>query len=75
LRMANALKAADYDFHFSFGSGSHNSAQGAAELPEELIWLWRDYDPSKAAQIFEQDPAEKLKPPFRFVLVDRDTDK
>ncbi len=32
LRMANALKAKEYDFHFSFGKGTHNSAHGAAEL-------------------------------------------
>ena len=41
LRMANALKLADYDFHFSFGKGMHSGAQGAAEFPAEMIWLWR----------------------------------
>ncbi len=29
LRMANALKQGKYDFHLSFGKGSHNSAHGA----------------------------------------------
>jgi len=75
LRMANALKMTGYDFHFSFGEGTHNSAQGAVELPEELIWLWRGYDPGRTQQLFEQDPDEHAKPPFRFTLVDRDTDK
>jgi enterochelin esterase-like enzyme len=74
LRMANALKLAGYDFHLSFGEGTHNSAQGAVELPEELTWLWAAYDPAKTAQQFEQDPDEKAKPPFRFTLVDRDID-
>jgi enterochelin esterase family protein len=75
LRMANALKLAGYDFHFSFGEGTHNGAQGAVELPEELIWLWRDYDPAKKEQAYQQDADEQAKPPFRFTLVDRDTDK
>jgi enterochelin esterase-like enzyme len=75
LRMANALKVAGYDFHLSFGEGTHNGAQGAVELPEELIWLWRDYDPAQTEQNYEQDSAERSKPPFRFTLVDRDTDK
>lgn len=74
-RMANALKLTGYDFHFSFGEGSHSGAQGAVELPEELVWLWRDYDPAKKEQIYEQDTDERAKPPFRFTLVDRDTDK
>ena len=49
IRMANALKMKGYDFHFSFGKGTHNSGQGAAEFPEEMIWLWRDYDPNKTS--------------------------
>jgi enterochelin esterase family protein len=75
LRMANALKVAGYDFHFSFGEGTHNGAQGAVELPEELTWLWRDYDPTKIQQDYEQEPGERAKPTFRFTLVDRDADK
>jgi enterochelin esterase family protein len=75
LRMANALKLTGYDFHYSFGEGTHNTAQGAVELPEELVWLWRDYDPAKVQQSFEQDAEERAKPPFRFRLVDRDTDR
>ncbi len=75
LRMANALKFAGYDFHYSFGEGSHSGAQGAVELPEELEWLWRGYEPAKKEQVYEQDADERAKPPFRFTLVDRDTDK
>ena len=74
LRMANALKFKEYDFHFGFGKGAHNAAQGAAELPASMIWLWRDYDPAKGAQTFEMDPAEKSKPPFRVAVVNRDAE-
>jgi enterochelin esterase-like enzyme len=72
LRMANALKAQSYDFHFSFGKGTHNSAHGAAEFPAEMIWLWRDYDPSKTSQTYEIDPAERSKPVFRVTVTNRD---
>ena len=72
IRMANALKLKDYDFHFSFGKGTHNSAQGAAEFPEEMIWLWRDYDSSKTNQVYEIDPTEKSKPPFRITITNRE---
>jgi enterochelin esterase-like enzyme len=74
LRMANALKLKGYDFHFSFGKGTHNSGQGAAEFPEEMIWLWRDYDPGQSAQTFEMEPSEKAKPLFRVSLISRDTE-
>jgi enterochelin esterase-like enzyme len=74
LALANALKLQNYDFHFSRGKGTHNSAQGAAEFPEEMIWLWRDYDPAKTEQIFEIDPAEKAKPLFRVTVTNRDAD-
>jgi len=59
LRLATALKFKEYDFHLSFGEGTHNTAHGAAEFPEEMIWLWRDYDSAKTAQNYEMDPAEK----------------
>jgi enterochelin esterase family protein len=68
IRMANALKMTNYDFHFSFGTGSHHPGQGAVEFPEEMIWLWRDYDPNKTEQTFEIDPDEKDKPLFRVSL-------
>ena len=74
IRVANALKLKDYDFHFSFGKGTHNSGQGAAEFPAEMIWLWRDYDPSKTEQAFEMEPAEKAKPVFRVAITNRDSE-
>ena len=74
IRMANALKMTNYDFHFSFGMGSHHPGQGAVEFPEEMIWLWRDYDPNKTEQTFEIDPAEKDKPLFRVSLSNRKAD-
>ncbi len=64
VRLANALKMKGYDFHFSFGKGTHNSGQGAAEFPEEMVWLWRDYDASKTSYTYEMEPAEKFKPLF-----------
>lgn len=69
--MANALKFKGYDYHFSFGVGEHNDAQGAAELPESLTWLWRDYDPAKTSQEFGQDPGEKDQPAWRVVQLNR----
>jgi enterochelin esterase family protein len=74
LRMANALKMKGYDFHFSFGKGTHNPGHGAAEFPEEMIWLWRDYDPSKTGQTFTMEPSEAAKPVFRIQVVNRDSD-
>ena len=74
LRIANALKMKGYDFHFSFGNGSHNPGQGAAELPEEMVWLWRDYDPNKTEQTFTMEPSETAKPVFRVKVVNRDSD-
>jgi enterochelin esterase-like enzyme len=71
IRMANALKLKDYDFHFSFGKGTHNPGHGAAEFPDEMIWLWRDYDPAKTAQTYQIDPAEKSKPLFRVSVTNR----
>ena len=74
IRMANALKLTGYDFHFSFSKGTHNSGHGAAEFPEEMIWLWRDYDPAKTEQTYEMDAAEKAKPLFRVAIVNRDAE-
>ena len=74
IRMANSLKTKDYDFHFSFGKGTHNPGHGAAQFPEEMIWLWRDYDPAKTEQHFMPDPAEKNKPYFRVTITSRDAD-
>ena len=74
LRMANALKQKGYDFHFSFGKGTHNPGHGSAQFPEEMIWLWRDYDPGKTEQAYEIEPSEKSKPVFRVTVTNRDTD-
>ncbi|MGB2625259.1 MAG: alpha/beta hydrolase-fold protein [Candidatus Acidiferrum sp.] len=74
IRMANALKMTNYDFHFSFGSGSHHPGQGSVEFPEEMIWLWRDYDPKKSAETFQMDPGETDKPLFRVAVSNRKTD-
>ena len=71
-QMANSLKFKGYDFHFSFGTGTHNHAQNNSEMPEVLTWLWRDYDPAKTQQTFEQDAAEKAKPFFRVKVYNRD---
>jgi enterochelin esterase family protein len=73
VRLANALKLKDYDFHFSFGKGTHNPGQGAAEFPEEMIWLWRDYDANQTAQTYVMEPAEKAKPVFRVAITGRDS--
>lgn len=72
IRLANALKMKGYDFHFNFGKGTHNSGQGAAEFPEEMVWLWRDYDASKTSYTYEMEPAEKSKPLFRVSLTNRE---
>jgi enterochelin esterase-like enzyme len=72
IRMANALKLKGYDFHFSFGKGTHNSAHGASELPAEMTWLWRGYDPSKTSETYEMEPEEKTKPLFRVTIASRE---
>jgi enterochelin esterase family protein len=71
IRLANALKLKSYDFRFSFGTGSHRANEGAAEFPDEMIWLWRDYNPALTTQTFTQDPAEAAKPPFRVSITNR----
>src|SRR5271170_1522445 len=72
IRIANALKLKNYDFHFSFGQGTHNSGHGAAEFPAEMTWLWRDYDPAKAAQTYEMEASEKSQPLFRVTITSRE---
>jgi enterochelin esterase-like enzyme len=72
IRLANALKLKNYDFRFRFGEGTHNSGQGAAEFPEEMIWLWRDYDAAKTEQTYEIEPTEKSKPLFRVSITSRE---
>jgi hypothetical protein len=48
--------------------GTHNPSQGEAEMPESMAWLWRDDDPSKTEQTFEQDAAEKASQSFAWPL-------
>jgi enterochelin esterase-like enzyme len=71
IMMANSLKMKDYDFHFSFGPGTHGGIQGYSELPESMTWLWRGYDPAKTEQVYEMEPAEKQKPLFRVAIYNR----
>jgi enterochelin esterase-like enzyme len=71
--LANALKLNGYDVGFRFGECHHHSAEAAVDLPRSLAWLWRDYDPDRTEQVFEQDPAEREKPPFRVRVVNRDS--
>ena len=71
LHLANSLKLKGYDYHLSFGLGTHNQMQGSAELAQSLVWLWRDYDPAKTSQEFLQDPAEKEKPVWRVEKLNR----
>jgi enterochelin esterase-like enzyme len=73
IMLANTLKLRDYDFHFRFGTSMHAIAQGAMDLPESLTWLWRNYDPSKTAETYTMDPAEKAKPVFRVTITNRDS--
>lgn len=72
IRLANALKLRDYDFHFSFGSGGHGPEQVEAQLPDVLTWLWRDYDAGKQDQAFQMESSEKAKPVFRVMISNRD---
>lgn len=72
IAMANSLKMMDYDFHFAWGNGSHSRNPGHAELPDEMMWLWRDYDPGRTEQVYTQDPAEKAKPMFRVKALNRE---
>jgi enterochelin esterase family protein len=72
IELANALKMRDYDFHFRFGTSMHAIAQGAMDLPESLVWLWRDYDPAKTEQTYEMEEEEKAKPLFRVSITNRE---
>jgi enterochelin esterase family protein len=71
IQMANSLKMREYDFHLSFGNGTHNGAHGNAETPTALAWLWRDYDPAKTEQVYTMEAAEKDKPYFRVTIHNR----
>jgi enterochelin esterase-like enzyme len=72
IQMANSLKMTGYDFHLSFGNGTHNGAHGNSEQPVELTWLWRDYDPARTEQTYVMEEGEKQKPMFRVKIANRD---
>jgi enterochelin esterase-like enzyme len=72
IQLANSLKLRGYDFHFRFGVSMHAIAQGALDLPESLIWLWRDYDSVKTQQAFEMEDSERSKPLFRVGVTNRE---
>ena len=72
IQLANSLKLRGYDFHFRFGEGMHANAQAALDLPDSLIWLWRDYDPGKTQQAYEMEAVEREKPLFRVRIANRD---
>jgi enterochelin esterase family protein len=71
IQMANSLKMKDYDYYFSWGNGTHSRNGCHAELAEEMIWLWRDYDPNVTEQQFLPDPAEATKPMWRVQALTR----
>jgi enterochelin esterase family protein len=71
IQLANSLKMKDYDFHLQFGNGSHNGADANSQLPMSLSWVWRDYDPAKTEQKYEQEASEKAKPMFRVHIYNR----
>jgi enterochelin esterase-like enzyme len=71
LQMANSLKRMGYDYHLSFGTGTHNGAQFNAHEPEAMMWLWRDYDAAKTEQTYVQEAAEKQAPLFRVAIANR----
>jgi len=48
-----------------------STRHGAAEFPEEMIWLWRGYDPATSGQTYQQDDAARAKPLFRVTLGER----
>ena len=72
IQLANALKMNGYDFHFRFGEASHAIAQAALDLPESLAWLWRGYNAAQAAETYEMEETERVKPLFRVRIANRD---
>jgi len=71
IQMANSLKMNNYDFHFSWGNSGHDTAQGDAELPISLAWLWRDYDPARTQQTYKMEASEAAQPLFRVTISNR----
>ena len=72
IQLANSLKLKGYDFHFRFGESAHAIAQGALDLPESLVWLWRGWDAARTEALFETEAEEKAKPLFRVRITNRD---
>ncbi|MEO8126719.1 MAG: alpha/beta hydrolase-fold protein [Bryobacteraceae bacterium] len=72
VQMANSLKLREYDFHLAWGAGTHNRNGGHAELADEMIWLWRDYDAGKTEQTYQMEASERAKPLFRIKALNRD---
>jgi enterochelin esterase-like enzyme len=72
VQMANSLKRMGFDYRFHWGVGTHSTAQGNAELPTAMTWLWRDYDADKTGQEYVQDDAEKAKGLWRVKALSRD---
>lgn len=72
LRMANALKLKDYDFRFSFGTGPDSAAEGGAEFPAEMTWLWRDGDPCAYRANLHAGPRGKTRLPFQVTVSNRE---
>jgi len=72
IQMANSLKMRDYDYAFRWSLGTHSTSHGNAELPEALAWLWRGYDPAKTSEEYAADPAEKARPYWRVVKLNRE---
>ena len=71
LALANSLKLKGYDFKSVWGNGTHSRNGGNVELGEELMWLWRGYDPARTQEEFVQDAAEKDKPFYRIGTLNR----
>ncbi len=74
IQLANSLKMQGYDFHFSFLNGSHSGAHGNAQAADSLTWLWRDYDPARTEQVYEQEELERTKPLFRVHIFNRNAE-
>ncbi len=54
----DALQFEGYDAKLTIGTGGHDTKQGAAELPDALRWLWRDYaETGKVQPIVPHPPA------------------
>ena len=74
VRMANALKLKGYDFHFSFGKGTHNSGPGRSRISRGDDLALEGLRPGKTTQAYEMEPSEKSKPVFRVSVTNRDAE-